>query len=495
MSEQGGPNEDRPIVVAPRRVAVVRSAVAWAASRAPWLRTVMGPAYRALSGPYYRWLDRQNVLLPATPPPWRPEAPDSVEALHAALVAARAAASSRPGWNGRPERVLCAIGSLGAGGSERQMVLFLAGLRSGRRGRPWLTTTVALEGPAAHFLPEARAAAEVVPLRRPRERRARAMLRDLGSWGAQVPAAEARDIAAMRSLVRRLQPAVVHAWLDWPCTVLALGALLEPVTRVVLSTRSVNPSHFPALDVPHYRALYRILLDDPRVRMCNNSTVGAADYADWIGVPRERIAVVWNGFDQDSTRRPEPDRLAALRASLSIDESAPVVVGVLRMSEEKRPLVFVEAAERVLAGDPRAVVVFVGDGVLRCEVEARVAASPHRDRFRLLGRREDAHDLIALSDVLLLTSRQEGSPNVLLEAQALGCVPISTRAGGAVDLVEEGVTGYLVAVDDTEALAQRALAVLADPALRARLRDAGHRCVSTRFGIQRMVDETLALYG
>ena len=460
----------------------------------------MGPAYRVLSRRYYGWLNRQDaarVIAPQLPaaPPWHPEAPESASAIRSAMAVARQAAASRSGWSGRPERVLCAIGSLGAGGSERQMVLFLGGLAAGRRGRPWLTTTVALEGPAAHFLPQARDCAALVPLQRPRERRARGLLRDLGPAAALIPAAEVRDIAAMRSLVRRLQPAVVHTWLDWPSTVLALGALLEPVTRVVLSTRSVNPSHFPALDVPHYRELYRLLLEDPRVRMCNNSTVGAADYADWLGVPRERIAVVHNGFDEGSAKRPEASRLQALRARLSIEDAAPVVVGVLRMSEEKRPLVFVEAAERVLAQHPQAMAIFVGDGVLRDEVDARVAASPHRDRFRVLGRRDDAHELIALADVLLLTSRQEGSPNVLLEAQALGCVPVSTRAGGAVDLIEDGVTGYLVPVDDAPALAERALRIFADPALRTRLREAGHQRVAANFGVERMIEKTLALYG
>lgn len=94
----------------------------------------------------------------------------------------------------------------------------------------------------------------------------------------------------------------------------------------------------------------------------------------------------------------------------------------------------------------------------------------------------------------MLTSRQEGTPNVLLEAQWLGCPPVSTRAGGVVDVIAPGQTGLFADVGDVDALTSAVVTLLTDHDLRARLSQAGPAFIRERFGLDRMVEETLQVY-
>jgi glycosyltransferase involved in cell wall biosynthesis len=134
-----------------------------------------------------------------------------------------------------------------------------------------------------------------------------------------------------------------------------------------------------------------------------------------------------------------------------------------------------------------------GDGPMRDEV--RALASPLGARFTMLGARSDAATVLAAADLVLLTSRAEGTPNVLLEAQLLGVPVVATRVGGVGDAVDDGGTGILCAADDPAGLRDAVLRLLADDALRARLGAAGPAWIARRFSVEAMVDATDALYG
>jgi glycosyltransferase involved in cell wall biosynthesis len=166
---------------------------------------------------------------------------------------------------------------------------------------------------------------------------------------------------------------------------------------------------------------------------------------------------------------------------------------MMRLSEEKRPLVFAGTALGVCA--QRACVSFAlaGDGPLRDEV--RALASPLGDRFTTLGARSDAATVLAAADLVLLTSRAEGTPNVLLEAQMLGVPVVATRVGGVADAVDDGRTGILCAPDDASGLRDAVLQLLRDDMLRARLGAAGPAWVASRFSVDAMVNATDSLYG
>ena len=91
---------------------------------------------------------------------------------------------------------------------------------------------------------------------------------------------------------------VLHAWLDGSNLVGGIAGILAQVPRVVLSTRNVNPTHFPFLHQPYYQHAYKTFLESPSVRLINNSNPGADDYAAWLDIPRES----WLSSSTASTR-------------------------------------------------------------------------------------------------------------------------------------------------------------------------------------------------
>jgi glycosyltransferase involved in cell wall biosynthesis len=95
----------------------------------------------------------------------------------------------------------------------------------------------------------------------------------------------------------------------------------------------------------------------------------------------------------------------------------------------------------------------------------------------------------------MLCSRVEGLPNVLVEAQALGCPVVATDAGGARETMLADETGFLRPIGDVDGLARDLERLLSDHALRAAMAARGRAFVRERFPLERMVRETHALYG
>ena len=136
----------------------------------------------------------------------------------------------------------------------------------------------------------------------------------------------------------------------------------------------------------------------------------------------------------------------------------------------------------------------VGDGEDRADVEALAAELGVADRCRLVGFQKSIRPWYASFDALLLTSANEGTPVVAIEALAAARPVVATRAGGTGTVVRNGESGYLEAIGDTTALADRLAALARDPALRRRMGATGAEDVRARFAVGRMADEVEAIY-
>jgi glycosyltransferase involved in cell wall biosynthesis len=227
--------------------------------------------------------------------------------------------------------------------------------------------------------------------------------------------------------------------------------------------------------------------------MINNSGPGADDYAAWLGYPREKIRVVLNGVDPSWIRRPGDAAVEALRRQL-LDDGALLVGGVFRLSDEKQPRVWLEIARRIAAERPDVVFFHAGEGPLGEAFRTEGADLIGAGRLRVLGRRGDVPALLSAADALLHTARFEGTPNVLLEASHLGCPIVSTRAGGAIDVVDDGGSGFLCDPADIDGLHERLRSVLGDSDLRRRLSTGGPRRIAERFSLDQMIEGTLDAY-
>jgi len=398
-------------------------------------------------------------------------------------------------------RIVHVVGGLGPGGAERQLVATAAGMQE--RGFSHCSIVVTDDPGDPRGAYGARLGrAGIVPVVAG-QRFDPAFTRQLSRAPQLLHAAKAippllrpRCGDLFGEFVAR-RPHVVHCWLDHTNIWGGVAAVLAGVPAVVLSARSVAPTNFPLLHESWLAPWYKALLERPGVLLANNSFVGASDYARWLRIERERITVILNGIDFAAMAGGNPAAIAAFRSSLGARGSRdddPVLTGILRLGEEKRPETFIRVAQRLVQRFERLQVAVVGGGPMERMIRSMVAAGPAPDRIHLLGRRQDIPVILEASSLLMLTSRMEGTPNVLLEAQHFGCPVVTTAAGGAVDAVQDAVTGAIRPVDDVEGLTEACAAILVDPDRRRRMGDAGRRFVAERFGHLRMLDETLSLH-
>jgi glycosyltransferase involved in cell wall biosynthesis len=285
---------------------------------------------------------------------------------------------------------------------------------------------------------------------------------------------------------------VLHCYVD-DCNIAGLiAAALAGTPGVVLSFRNANPTRFPGLYRPWMLPWYRAALGRPGLVLSSNSEFGARDYERWIGLGEGSVPVVRNAFEPP----PVPARGEALRwrRELGLAADVPVVAGIFRLQEEKRPLYFLECVDQLRQRVPGLKVVMAGVGELEPAVRAVISQRGLGETVLLLGQRRDIPTILVGSDVLLLTSTYEGTSNVLLEAQHCGCVPVATDAGGSREAIWPGETGLLVGLNDTQGAVDAVTNLLADPTRRLQMAAAGPALVAERFSSRALLEGNLRLY-
>lgn len=309
------------------------------------------------------------------------------------------------------------------------------------------------------------------------------------------------DLAAVVTLMRILRrdrPRLVHTHAAKGGTLGRIAALAAfPRSRPILVHTFHGHSltgYFSPRTARVYRAIERLLAKRTDALVAVSPEV--RDDLARLGVaPAERFTVVPLGFDLtrflDDTARAE--RRTAVRASWGVAPGDEVITLIARLVPIKRVDRFLQVAG-ALSDRPRSRFVVVGDGELGEELRASPAARTLGDRLRWAGFRRDMADVCVASDVVVLTSDNEGTPVSLIEAQAAGVPVVSTDVGGVAFAVRHGETGLLAPPDDHAALAGAIAAVLDDPALAHRLAGAGRHHASEAFGLERLVEDVDALY-
>jgi glycosyltransferase involved in cell wall biosynthesis len=169
----------------------------------------------------------------------------------------------------------------------------------------------------------------------------------------------------------------------------------------------------------------------------------------------------------------------------------PTIVMVGRLVPAKDPLTLLDAVRRL----PEARLVYAGDGPLRSRIEASARDAGLDGRVSLLGVRADIPSLLSNYDILALPSLWEGLPFAVIEGMMAGLPVVASRVGGVPELVEHGVTGFLVPAGDAAALADALRTLVNDGNLRRQMGGAGRARAIRQFTAERMVRETLAVYG
>ncbi|MGH8501781.1 MAG: glycosyltransferase [Gammaproteobacteria bacterium] len=213
-----------------------------------------------------------------------------------------------------------------------------------------------------------------------------------------------------------------------------------------------------------------------------------------FGVPERRLHVLPNAI-----RVPErlaehngEDRLAL--AQFAPGERRLFVLYVGRLSDEKGPDLFLDMIARLRQSHTNVLGVVVGDGPMRVSLLDRAKALNLYNHIRFTGFRKDADALIAHADLVVVPSRSEGLPMVLLEAMAAGAPVVATAVGGVPQVLKNGETGLMVAPGDSAALAEAAGTLLTSAHQRERLRRRAWAFVREHHSLQEQAKVMARLY-
>jgi glycosyltransferase involved in cell wall biosynthesis len=263
--------------------------------------------------------------------------------------------------------------------------------------------------------------------------------------------------SVLRSAARETH--IVHVHDSHAAELSLIARLFNPRLQIVLHRRV----SYPLRGRLSRRLKYR------RVDLWIAASSEIAGGLEGSGVARDRIRVLHSALDVEGFRSAAAATdQARLRRQLGIDERTPVVILVAAIESQKGHRVLLDAAPRILSEVPDAVILCVGDGSARGDLENEVEAAGWSSRFRFIGFRRDVAGVTAMSSVAVAPSLDgEGSSASLKEAMALGRAIVASRLAGNREVV--GDAARLVPPGDPHALADAVVALLEDGDERRRL--------------------------
>jgi len=226
-----------------------------------------------------------------------------------------------------------------------------------------------------------------------------------------------------------------------------------------------------------------------------NSRAIADSLVEGVGARADRCYVVYNGIEQEKFASPLSGPEA--RAKLDLPAGCATVTMVARITPEKQHGMFLEMAAVVAARHPETRFLIVGgarDEELLKRLRNQADELGISQHVRFLGWRSDIPDVLAATDISVLTSDYEGLSNSVVEAMCAGKPVISTDYPGVDEIVRDGVNGFVVPRRDATAMAEKVCLLLEDPPLRRQMGQAGRQIVREQFSVEAMTEKLLEVY-
>ncbi|WP_166828472.1 glycosyltransferase [Thalassoroseus pseudoceratinae] len=232
--------------------------------------------------------------------------------------------------------------------------------------------------------------------------------------------------------LRRFRPEILQTWLYHANMAGRVAARLAGVPHVVSGIR-----------VAERRSRLRLRLDrwtDFLVEHHACVSQSVANFSAEVGgLPTRKLIAIPNGVDAERFASARPADLS----EVGIPADSRVLLFVGRLDPQKNPDLLLKAFAGLASDFPDTRLVFVGSGPLDTELRNQTLSFGLQNRVQFLGSRSDIPALMQRATVLVLPSRWEGMPNVVLEAQAAGLPVVASAVDGVTELIDPGVTGSL----------------------------------------------------
>ena len=289
-----------------------------------------------------------------------------------------------------------------------------------------------------------------------------------------------RLAAAVTRAVRAEQPDIVHTHMIHADV---YGALAASATRHPLVSTRHNDDRYL---LGPFRHVDRLFMRRASAIIAISDAV--REFHIRAGLPSRKLVTIHYGLDDVPTA---PSELTPAQAG--IPDTAPLVLEIGRLIEQKDHATLLAAFARARERHPEARLAILGWGRLE-EATRRLASELGLADAVVLPGRVEPSAWLARADVFAHTAAWEGFGIVLLEAMLAGLPVVATRVSAIPEIVVDGETGLLAEPGDTAAVAGALDALLSDPARRESLGEAGRRRARAEFSVSRMTDRTLAVY-
>lgn len=211
----------------------------------------------------------------------------------------------------------------------------------------------------------------------------------------------------------------------------------------------------------------------------------------WInlGLPADKVVTIYNGIEPVEVVHRD------LRSEFAIEPRYRHVIGVVAMLLGFKGHRFLfESFAKVAARRGDVILLVVGDGPIRPQLEQQVAAMGLGGRIRFLGHQDRAVEIIAALDLMIVSSQSEPLGRVILEAMSVRTPVIATDTGGSPEMIDSGRSGLLVPYDQPEVMAASIEALLDSPDRRTAMADEAFKIVTERFSQAGHVRQIEAIY-
>ncbi len=293
-------------------------------------------------------------------------------------------------------------------------------------------------------------------------------------------------VMKLADLLRREHISVLHTHLFEPGLVGRLAAWLAGTPVII------THEHGKTLwKKPYHHLFERLALWRTDMRIVVSEDIRALR-KKYEGTPDSKLILIENAVDPAKFEVDEGTR-KAVRRDLGIDDF--FVVGTVgRLVPAKDYDLFLDVARGLIKADSRMKFLMVGEGHLRAQLEARSADLGLEASVLFLGNRTDIPELLAAMDLYLITSAREGLPISLIEAMLAARPVVSTAVGGIPDVLAGGETGILVESGDAEGITAAVSGLMADPARREALGRAAREQALLRYSPTRVLEKLDSLY-
>jgi glycosyltransferase involved in cell wall biosynthesis len=276
----------------------------------------------------------------------------------------------------------------------------------------------------------------------------------------------------------------------------ALAARLMGIPHLYLAHIQYEPDMPLFQRLPLSQASFAQLMGELSYQVVAVSNSVSATLAPQVA--DDKLQVIHNGLELSLFDAALANKSNRLKEELNIPLDCLLITAVGRIVPDKGFDYFVDAARLVLQKHQNNVHFIIAGGEENIDftnlLKQQVIDYSISDNFHFLGFRADIPDILAVSDIFVLSSRKEGHPYVMLEAMASECAVVAANCAGVEETIEEGISGFIVPIGDINAMAERLMSLIDSVELRDSLAKSAKKRIKASFTADKTATELMTVY-